>query len=138
MSAAAASARVELDELVREILKRREDLCQRGVPDSYDAKDLSEAGEIGEFQRQCADELLERGLDLKSRRRRLCRRVGSRWYCSDTTCGRLYYTAFSCRVRYCPECGPRMFRELHRKYAGLAPEAKLRREIRVMCSRSST
>jgi hypothetical protein len=126
---AAAPAVAPIDNLVLDVLGRRADLNKRGVPDLDDVEILAEAGQVDALQWECADELLQRGLTLKARRRALCGVVGSRYRCSDTTCRREYYVRFRCRVRYCSACGPRMFRQLHRKYAALEDvTARLRRE----------
>lgn len=73
-----------------------------------------------DFQVEKAEAMMERGLVAKARRQALCGVLGMEQDCTNTACGFRGYRRFRCKNRYCPECGPRAFRELMGRYSRLA------------------
>ena len=60
--------------------------------------------------------MYEAGLENKAKRQAACQQLGIRFKCSNTECGKQYYRGFSCRNRYCLNCGRRLFDELLGKH----------------------
>ena len=77
-----------------------------------------------EAQLQKAEEMRKLGLFAAAERQALCGVIGHRQVCSDTTCGKEFYTSYRCKCRYCPECAPRQYGKLFGKYIKLRPIAK--------------
>jgi hypothetical protein len=67
-----------------------------------------------------------RGLDAKARRRGYCGIIGARVDCVSfgPGHGHKFFRRYDCKNRYCPECGPKVYRELFAKYVGLRDVAK--------------
>jgi hypothetical protein len=111
----------------RQIVEAREALGERHLPNAHHARQLARLGKAPPESFAAAEELDRVGLYAKSRRRMMCGAVGSQLRCLNSECGRRFWRPYSCRLRYCPRCAPKLARDLMRRYAGLS--ALIRREL---------
>jgi hypothetical protein len=110
----------------RQIVEAREALGERHLPNAHHARQLARLGNAPPESFAAAQELDRVGLYAKSRRRMMCGAVGSQLRCLNTECGKRFWRPYSCRLRYCPRCAPKLARDLMRRYAGIS--ALIRRE----------
>ena len=111
----------------RQIVETREALGERHLPNAHHARQLARLGHAPPDSFAAAEELDRVGLYAKSRRRMMCGAVGSQLRCLNSECGNRFWRPYSCRLRYCPRCAPKLARDLMRRYAGLS--ALIRREL---------
>jgi hypothetical protein len=60
--------------------------------------------------------MYENNLEKKADRQAACQPLSVRFECSNTDCRANYNIPFSCRKRYCPNCGEKLFNELPCKH----------------------
>jgi hypothetical protein len=67
--------------------------------------------------------MASRGLHAKAKRQAFCNIFGAQYQCVSFEPGRptghKFFVPFHCKNRYCPDCGPVIFRELFAKYVRL-------------------
>lgn len=65
--------------------------------------------------------MAKRGLEAKARRQAYCGVLGARYDCVSfgPGHGHKFYRRYGCKNRYCPECGPKAYRELFAKHVRL-------------------
>ena len=105
----------------------REALGERHLPNAHHARQLARLGGAPPESFAAAQALDRVRLYAKSRRRLLCGAVGSQLKCLNTECGKRFWRRYSCKLRYCADCAPKLARDLMRRYAGLP--ALIRREL---------
>src|SRR5439155_19121838 len=115
-----ATRAADAESKYRAIIEQRESLGERYLPNADHARRLAELGNAPQGSLAAADELERVGLFVKARRRLLCGVVGLLLRCSNTECWKFFWRACSCKLRYCPNCAPKLARDLMRRYAGLS------------------